>query len=328
MDRTKLTAEEIQKISNHMKTVMQMGGEEREKFIAQTIGDVYDVEMPIPEVISSIARYVRAGNRPDDNHVYYLVPTTVDKDVYTLDSNCNVTQVKVTPNSRQELTIAPLASPDFWVCLHDFLSGDHDALAFYAEAGSEAMDRYETKLVLDILDAAAVANGNVFTRSSGAEGFDFPVLVAMARSIARYGKNLVLITGGNVTTDAILMDYRANTFREYGLDRLNIKHLAIENLTVDINQSGAESVMDPDVAYLVAVSDSKGNRPILVARRALSPVLDMPGVTTIKKDRIVVDTGVIKNVGAAVKWARGKAIYEEFGAVLLNGRTVAKFVNE
>jgi hypothetical protein len=323
--KEKLTAEQIKKVQDHMKTILSMSGSDREQFIAMTIGDVYDEELGIPEVIDSIARFARAGNRPEDNHVYYLTPDSIDKKVFILDSNCNVTQAKVTPNTRTELTFAEVTTNDYWVCLKDFLAGDHDALQFYADSISEAMDRYEVKKVLELLDAAATAESKVFALDSGKETFDFPKLVEMARSIAKYGRNLVLISGGNITTDIMLMDYNANTFRAYGLESLNVKHIPVEDLTVDVDASGQASVIDPDVAYLVAVSDSKNNKPLLFARRQLGIALDMADTQSAPKDRIVIDTGNMKNVGGVNKYARGKAGYGQIGAVMINSKVVAKF---
>lgn len=325
MSKEKLTAEQLKKISDHMKTVLNMSADAREVFIAMTIGDVYDVELPIPEVIESISRIARAGNRPEDNHVYYLVPSTLDKKVYTLTSNCNVTQVQVTPNTRTELTFTDLVSPDFWVCIKDFLTGDHDALQFYADSINEAMDRQEIYAVLQLLEAGVTDTGNSFTLDSGDDALTYPKLVEMVRSLAKYGTNFVLISGANVTTDIMLMDFNANTFRQYGLDNLRIKLQPIEELTVDVNGSGQASVIDPDVAYLVAVSDAKGNRPVVFARRKISPLADMADTKVIAKERAIIDTGNMKNVGSTVKFARGKAGYEEYGAVLINKYTVAKF---
>lgn len=325
MSKDKFTAEQIEAVRKHMKSVLSMQSSDRELFIAQTIGDVYDEELPIANPIAAISKIARAGNRPEDNHVYYLTPDSIDKKVYTLDSNCNVTQVQVTPNTRTELALNEIVSPDFWVCLKDFLAGDHDALKVYADSASEALDRKEVKNVLALLDAGAIAESNIFSLDSGKEALDYPKVVEMARSIAKYGKNLVFIMGANVFTDTLLMDFNADTFRKYGLESLNITPIVIEESTVDTDASGQEAVLDADVAYLVAVSDSKNNKPVLVARRKLSLAADMADTTEVGQDRIIIDTGNMKNVGSAVKYARGKAAYEHFGAVLLNSKVVAKF---
>lgn len=327
MSKVKLTAEEKKLVSENMKRIMAMGEEERNSFIAMTIGDVYDNELPIDPVIESIARFARAGNRPEDNHVYYMTPASIDKKVFTLVSNCNVTQVQKTPNSRTELTLVPIITEDIWVCLSDFTSGDHDALQTYADTLNEGMDRYEIKNVLALLDAAAIAESNTFELDSGKEAFDYDKFVEMLRSVQKYGTEFVLIAGANVYTDLLLMDKAQDTQRDYGMDKIAklAKIIKLEDLTVDTNGSGQDDVLDPDVAYLVATADAKKNRPVLVARRSLDILLDKADTTGAPKDRIIVDQGNKMNVGATVKLARGKAMYEEFGAVILNSKVVAKF---
>lgn len=324
MSKQKLTAEEIVKVQNHMKTIMSQPN--MDYFMAQTVGDVYDQEMPFPEILNSIARTARAGNRPEDNHVYYMTPDSIDKKVFILSGNCNVTQAQVTPNTRTELTFVEVVTNDYWICLGDFLKGDHDALNFYAKSIDEALNRYEVKNVLALLDAAAVAETQTFTLTSGQDGFDYNKAIDMKFALAGYGKNFVLISGANVSKDVALMDKVANTFREYNLTKANIAHIEIPfDWTVDTDASGQASVIDPDVAYLVAVSDSMDNRSILVARRDVSLAADLPGTENAGKDRIVMHTGNIKNVGSTVKLARGVIGYENFGAVIINTKTVAKF---
>lgn len=323
--KQKLTAEEIKIVADTMKKVRDMSGDQRELYIAKTIGDVYDNELPVAPMIDAVARIERAGNRPEDNHIYYMTPTSIDKKVFTLVSNCNVTQAQVTPNSRVELSLVPIVSNDYWVCLTDFLKGDHDALGLYAKSIGEAMDRYEIKNVLALLDAGAVAESNTFTLDSGKDALDYPKLIEMRSSLLKYGTKFVLITGSNVRNDVDLMDYSANTFRPYTLETLGITHMPVLDYTVDTDASGQDALIDADVAYLVAVADAQGNKPILVARRSLALAADMADTTLVGQDRIVIDTGNSKNVGSIVKYARGKAGYEEFGAVLLNSKTVAKF---
>lgn len=319
--KEKLTAKELEQIKVHMKSAMQMSANDRDAFIARTIGDVYDEEFPIPEVIEAISRTERADA---GEHVYYLTPASITKTLYTLTSNCTVTQTKISPSTRTELDWTDLISPEFYVCLHDWLKGDHDVLTFYADSISEAMNRQEIYAVLQLIDAGAVAESNTFTITSGATKFDFPVLVRMARSVAKYGKNLVLISGANVTTDIVLLDYDSNKQREHGLGTLNVTHIPIEELTVTVDASPV-TVIDADVAYLVAVSDSKDNKPVLFARRKTETLAESTDTMAVAKERIVIDQGNLINVGTARKFSRSKTGFEEYGAVLMNSKCVAKF---
>lgn len=321
MAKEKLTAKEIEKIQAHMKSAIHMSANERDSFIARTIGDVYDEELPIPEVIDAVSRSERADV---GEHVYYMTPSSITKELFTLTSNCNVTQTKISPNTRTELTFTDLISPEYYVCLHDWLKGDHDVITFYADAIMESMNRQEIYAVYQLLDAGAVAESNTFTLDSGKTKFDFPKLVAMARSVARYGKDLVLVTGANVTTDIVLMDYDSNKQREHGISSIVSRHIPIEELTVDVD-SVTKTVIDADVAYLVAVADAKNNKPVLFSRRKLDPLSDASDTEIVAKERAVIDTGNMINVGTNRKFSRGKAGFQEYGSVLINAKVVARF---
>lgn len=108
----------LEKIKARMQEVCKLPAAAREEMIARTIGDVYDVELPVEKVIESVARFERADV---GEHVYYLAPTTITKTVNTLTSDCTVTQTKISPNTRTEVSWTDLISPEFYVCLHDWL---------------------------------------------------------------------------------------------------------------------------------------------------------------------------------------------------------------
>jgi len=321
--KKKLTAEQTKVLKDEMIKAKRLSGSEREEFMARTIGDVYDVELPIPEVISAIARTERAEV---GEHVYYNAPTTITKTVNTITSDCEVTQTKVTPNTRTEVTWVDLVSEEVYVCLHDWLKADHNVLQFNADAIQEAMDRQEIYSVLQLVDAGAVSESNVYTLDSGKTTFDYPKLVDMARSIAKYGKELVLITGGNITTDIFLMNYDADKNQAVSIFDVVKKQIAVEELKVTID-TVEKTVIDPDVAYLVAVADSKRNRALLVARRKMSETALMADTELVDadKERIVVSSGNGINVSDKRKVAKGFFGVEEYSATSLNDKVYAKF---
>ena len=321
--KVKLTAEQKKVLAENMLKAKRMSDGDREVFMARTIGDVYDVELPIPEVISSIARVERAEV---GEHVYYLAPTTITKEVKTITSDCEITQVKVTPNTRTEVTWVDLVSDEVYVCLHDWLKADHDVLTFNADAINEAMDRQEIYSVLQLADAGAVSESNVYTLDSGKTKFDYPKLVDMARSIAKYGRELVLVTGGNITTDIQLMNYDADKNQAVSIFDVISKHIPIEELKVTVNAS-EKTVISPDVALLIAVADSKNNRSLVVARRKTEQLTEMADTEMVDeaKERIVISSGNGINVGSARKFAKGFFGVEEYSATALNDKVFAKF---
>ena len=321
MSKIKLTAEQRKVLADKMLEIKHLAGSERDLFMARTIGDVYDVEIGVPEVIESIANFERAEV---GEHVFFLAPDTITKTVNTIDANCNVTQTKVTPNTRTEVTWTDLVSEEVYVCLHEWLKADHKVLQFNAEAIMEAMDRQEIFTVLALVDTGAVAEGKVFTLDSGKTKFDYPKLVEMARSIAKFGRELVLITGGNVTTDIQLMNYDADKNQSVSIFDVVSKHIPIEELTVDID-TVTKTVISPDIAYLVAVADSKRNRSLLVARRKTEVLSEMADTTSEPKERVIISSGNGMNVGNLRKFAKGFFGAEEYSATSINDKTYAKY---
>ena len=300
MSKIKLTAEQRKVLADKMLEIKNLAGSERDLFMARTIGDVYDVEIGIPEVIESIANFERAEV---GEHVFFLAPDTITKTVNTIDANCNITQTKVTPNTRTEVTWTDLVSEEVYVCLHEWLKADHKVLQFNAEAIMEAMDRQEIFTVLALVDAGATAESKVFTLDSGKTKFDYPKLVEMARSIAKFGRELILITGGNVTTDIQLMNYDADKNQSVSIFDVVSKHIPIEELDVDID-TVTKTVISPDVAYLVAVADAKRNRSLLVARRKTDQLSEMADTTGEAKERVIISSGNGMNVGKLRKYEK------------------------
>lgn len=289
---------------------------------AKTLSDVYDVELPIPEVIEAIFRTERAEV---GEHVYYLAPEIADKKVFTLTSNCTVTQTPVTPRTRTEVTWTDLMSEEYYVCIPDLLKADHNVLQFYGESIIEAMDRQEVYAVLQLVSAGAVSTGNVFTLDSGDSKFDYPKLVEMTRSVAKYGRKLVLITGADITTDITLMNYDADKNQAISLESAGIeKWIPVEECTVDVD-SVSKTVIPANRAYLVAVSDSKNNKPGIFVRRKVAMLGVVADTEVIAKERIAIMSGNLMNVGSTRKLSKAIAGYEEYSGTLVNVYTVAQF---
>jgi len=319
--KKQFTNEEILQAKQQMQRIAVSGN--REELIAQTINDVYDVEFPIQELI---AKLFNTGSANAGEHVYYLVPKTMDKKVIVLTSDCLVTHQKVSPESRSELSFTPIVTPDYYACLQDLLNGDHDVLGLYAEDIIEALNRKEIKNVLTLIDAGAVARGNTFTLDSGDTKLTFPKLVAMKKAVRKYGKSLVLITGANVTEDIELMDYDADKNRPVSIKDVVDEWIPIESLDVTVDGSAVD-VIDDDVAYLVAVSDSKKNKPGYFYRRKISGsmIASSPDSNVVDKERAIIVTGTMKAVDTVDRFSKGIAGVEQVGAVLTNSFCCAKF---
>jgi len=320
--KKQVTREEVEAAKQEMKKIALSTN--REEQIARVINDTYDPEFPVSDIISAIMNVTTAD--PFET-VYYFVPTLPVKRAYILSGNCNVTEIQVTPSSKNTLVFSAVVTPDYWICLDDLLNGDHDVLSLYADDIIESLNRQELYSVLQLLDAAAVARGNVVGLSSGNTKLIYPDLVAMKRMVRKYGRSLVLITGPNVTDDVELMQYDANKYTPVNIKDVVDAWYPVEALDIEINGVPL-TVIGDNVAYLVAVSDSKKNKPGYFVRRhidgnILSGITD---TTMAAKERAVIVTGLIKPVAGVEKFAKGIAGFEQVGAVITNSYAIAKFV--
>lgn len=278
----------------------------------------YDAELPIPDAITAVAKTASIA-KGGDYEYFAISPTT--KTVYTV-TNGSVTQAQVSPSSPSTLSFSHYDTPEDYLYIPDMLESKYDSLALKAADQMEALNRLETKLTIDALIAAAEGQSNTFANDSGDTKIDFEKLVEIVRSEAKYGNNLVLISGANVTTDLILMDYNDNKQREVTVEKAGItKWIKIE--TYEYTHSGTQTVLDADKAVLVAVSDAMNQRPIHFVRRKIAGV---NGVG--EKERLIVAAGPGHFVGSARKLAFAIVTYESFGIVVVNARAIAVYKND
>lgn len=289
--------------------------------LARLANQPYDAELPVPEMISEVFN-VATVERGEDFDYFTQDPET--KVVYTVASG-SVTQTNVSPDSENELSFSSYDSAEEYVYLDDLLDGKYDPIAVRTDAQQEVLNRLEIKAVCNLLIAGAVAQSNTYAWDSGDTAITPEKIVEMVRSVAKYGTKVVLITGANVTTDVMMLDFAYNKNREVTLAKLGIsKHIALE--AFQYTHSGTQTILDADKAIVVAVSDSKANKPGHFVRRKMSGAV--LGADVGEKERLVFQRGPIMQVGASAKSAISIVTYERFGAVLVNAYTVGVFKND
>ena len=284
--------------------------------LAKLINEPYDPEKPIADVISSIftVESVDVGEDFD----YFVVDEKV-KTVYSV-VNGSVTQTAVTPLTENSLTFSPYNSPEYYVYVEKLLRGKYSILANARATLTEALDRLEQYHALQCIDNA-VPVANQLNISTGKTKVDFPEIIRMVRTIAKYATpgKLVLITGSQITEDILLMDYEADKNREVTLEKAGIsKWIAVEAQQVTIDGS-AKNIIEPNVAYLVADSDVKDKRAGYFVRQRVNG-LDGAGA----KERITISSGILTNVGSARKMAISVLGFEMFGCVVVNSKVLVK----
>lgn len=292
-----------------------IGGENGLLEFAKLANVPYDAELPFPEVIEELAK-TESIEKGEDYE--YFVQAVETKTVYTI-VNGSVVQTVVTPGSPSDLVFSSYSSAEYYVYVEKMLEAKYDALAIKVKVAMESLNRKEAKDLLALLIAAAEGQSNTFSNDSGDSVIDFEKIVDMLRSVAKYGNKLVLVTGSDVTTDVLLMDYNEDKNREVSLEKAGIsKWIKIENFTYD--HSGTQTVFPTDKALLVATSDSEDNRPIDFVRRKVQGIEE-----AVTKERIAVASGPRIQVGANPKWAYAIVAMEQYGTVVTNPFCVAVY---
>jgi len=287
--------------------------------IARLANVPYDAELPVSPIIESVFNV--ASVEPGEEYDYFVVSPSI-KQVYTI-TNGSVTQTNITADSHALLGFSDYDSEESYIYLKSLLEGRYDPVALRAEDQQEVMDRLEIKAVLDLLIDGAVAQNNSYAFTSGDTKLTFEKIVEMVRSVAKYGTKLVLITGSDVTTDVTLMDFDTDKQREASLAKAGISEWYKVESFGFFEDSSSKVVFASDKALVVAVSDSKKNKPGHFVRRKVDSVAMGQGV--VAKDRLIISDGPAKHVGSDRKLAISILTYENFGAVLTNEYTSAVF---
>ena len=321
-----LTAEEIQakKVKAQVELSAKLVKIGRQEYteghmeVARLANKPYDAELPVSPVIEAVFNV--ASVEPGEDFDYFVISPTI-KVVYTVVDG-SVTQTNITADQHASLSFSDYDSEESYIYLKALLEGKYDPIANRAEDQQEVLDRLEVKAVTDLLIAGAVSQSNTYAFTSGETKLTFEKIVAMVRSVAKYGTKNVLITGANVTTDVMLMDFDTDKNREATLDKAGISAwFPIEAFA--FTHSGSQVVMDADKAIVVAVSDSKKQKPGYFVRRKIADIA--MGETVANKERLVISSGPAKHVGSNRKLAIAILTYENFGAVLTNEYTTAVF---
>ncbi|MHA2012784.1 MAG: hypothetical protein ACTSWG_10495 [Candidatus Helarchaeota archaeon] len=276
----------------------------------------YDAELPVPEVIEKVCKVARV-EKGEDYEYFSISPET--KTVYTI-SNGSITQANVTPDTENELTFNSYNGPAENVYLEKLMEAKYEPLKVKQKAIMEALNRKETKDVLDILIASAEGQSKTYSLDSGETYLKFDKIEEMIRGIEKYGKNFVLITGTDVAGDVRLLNYNEDKNQPLSLKQLGIVDwIVVSNF--QYTHSTTQTVLASDKAILVALNDSEDERPVHFVRRKIKDVFN-DGQT---KERVIVSSGPRLTVGSNAKWAYEIAVMEQYGVVQPNPYAVAVF---
>lgn len=293
--------------------------------IARIIGEPRDPRKPYPEVVSLVCETQTA--EPSEYTYQFDVLDETDK-VYVITSTGAVTQENVSPDTPGLMTFIDVASPEYYVKITELADAKERTLARKMDTINRALNAWETKKVIDLIDAA-VPVGNQFDLSSGYTAFTFQDLVYMIQSITDYADNYVLLAGTTIDQDIKLWDWRDNKYTSLALAlkdlNVNIKRV-FGTVTVD---SSPVSILSATKAYLIGLQGVSG-KPVLFVRKRLSGLDFLGGVNAEngeKPERFVyVSPNPVPVAGGSDRFlAIGIIGYEKIAAAVTNPKALASF---
>jgi len=292
--------------------------------IARILGEPLDPRKPYPDLTTAVCEVDTAD---PDEYVYYFDVLSDTDTIYTTVAS-GVTQTSVTPDTPAALTFIDIASPEYYVKITDLATAKERTLARKLKTINRALDAYETYKILDVVNTACVAQGNVEALTSGTKHFTYENLVDMQDNIIDYGDNFVLVAGTLIDKDIKLWNWKDNkyqslsdAFRDLGVKVIRVN----ETVTID---SVSTAALASTNAFLFALNGVSG-RPVLFVRKRLNDI-DLLGAALSeagdKPQRLVyVSPNPITLTGVARYLAVGLTGYENIVTAVTNVNAIWKF---
>ena len=171
--------------------------------IARIIGEPKDPRKPYSDIVSAVCEVDSA----DPNEYVYYFDVLFDTDYVISTIASGTTQTAVTPDTPSLLSFVDLATNEYYVKLTDLANAKERVLGRKKITINRALNAIETQKVVDLLDAAAIARGNLNDLRSGETTFNYRYVVDMIDQVIDYADKYVLVAGSAIDKDLKLMDW-------------------------------------------------------------------------------------------------------------------------
>ena len=192
------------------------------------------------------------------------------------------------------------------------------------------MNGYENYKILDLLNTAVIAQGNLNDLRSGETAFNYQHLIDMIDQVIDYSDNYVLVMGSQIDKDIKLWNWTDNKYHNL-LDAL--KDLQVERIrmkqSITIDGGGASDVLSASVCYLVGrMTEGEPSKPITFVRKKMNDIEILGGTITSsgdKPERLIFVSPNPVQVSGTRYLAVGVTGYEEYAAAVTNPYALSKF---
>jgi len=294
--------------------------------VARIIGEPKDPRRPYPGLVADVCEVDSAD--PNEYVYYFDVLQDTDK-IYTITANGSVTTENVSPDTPAQLTWVDLASPEYYLKITDLAKSKERVIARKKATINRALNAEENKVVIDLLDAAAIGQGNLNDLKSGDTNFNYAYLIDMIDQVIDYSENYVLVCGTQIDKDIKLFDWTDNKYHSMNaaFDDLGIKVRRV-NQSISRDGGGASAIMASTVAYLAGTVTEQPGKPLLFARKRMNEIEALSGVISTEGDaaeRLVFVSPNPVQVSTTRYLAVGITGYEEYAAACTNPYAISKF---
>lgn len=292
--------------------------------IARIIGQPLDPRRPYPSLVETLCELDTA----DPNEYVYDFDVLAETDyIYTTVAS-GLTQVAVTPDTPALLSFVDLASPEYYVKLTDLASAKERTLARKKATINRALNMEENYRVIQLLDAAAIARGNLNDLRSGQTSFNYEYLIDMIDQIIDYSENYVLVAGTQIDKDLKLFDWKDNKYHSMveAFNDLGIQVVRV-NQPLSRDGGGATAILNANVCYLAGVTTEVG-KPLLFVRKRLDEIGRLGGVISEAGDtaqRLVFVSPNPVTVSTTRYLAVALTGYEQIAVATHNSYAISKF---
>lgn len=294
--------------------------------ISRIIGEPKDPARPYPTLVNAICEVDSAD---PDEYVYYFDVLADTNKIYVITANGSVTTENVIADTPAQLSWVDLATPEYYVKVIDLAKAKERVLGRKKATINRALNTEENKVVIDLLDAAAVGQANLNDLRSGETSFNYAHLIDMIDQVIDYSEDYTLVAGTMIDKDIKLWDWKDNkyhslkdAFADLGVDVVRI------NQTLSREGASAAAILDSNVCYLAGKVTEQPGKPILFVRKRMNEIEKLAGIISTvgnQPERLVFVSPNPVQVSTTRYLAVALTGYEEYAAATTNPYAISKF---
>ncbi len=293
--------------------------------LARIIGEPRDPRRPHSLLVDAVCEVEFA----DPNEYVYDFDVLLDTDViHTITSTGALTTVNVSPDTPTLLSFVDISTPEYYMKMTELAKSKERVLGRKKRTIERALNAEENYQVITLLDAAAIARGNLNDLRSGETSFNYQHLIDMIDQVIDYSENYVLVAGTQIDKDIKLWNWKDNKFHNL-MEAFRDLGITVQRVKQTVTRDGVSTnVLASTRAYLAGTITEAPGKPLLFVRKRMDEIEKLGGVISAdgtQPERLVFVSPNPVMVGSTRYLAVAVTGYEEFAVATHNSYAIAKF---